>query len=187
MGGQSDATNLFKWNAQKGGYERLAVDYDRMVYEMISNGGLDVFGSWSDWGDIFNIRAAQLQVRSPFDIADFLDDIFCREAHGANDAAGQGHAASAYSVYENVINVEALDQHVMGGAARPEQAQAFLMGVKAHGVESTTYPGLWRIKERFEQKPWYGRSSCVDPNGMQWNSGTARTFVLLLTAGTRWT
>ena len=113
-----------------------------MTHVAKSNGGPEMFGSWGDYGDIFNIRAAQLPIRSPFDAPDALDDICRADAHRNNDAAGEGNAATSQSCYENMINLEALRRREKGGAARPEQALAFLAGIATRGEESRTYPGL---------------------------------------------
>ena len=140
-------------------FQKLLIDWNRLVQAMTSNGGEASFGTWTDWGCAFDF----LETQTKWDGSAYIQQ---GNLHRASAAADVGPM-----VYPNVcslhetVNIEALLKY---SAHRTDRRQAVLDAyVLRHCEQGVREGALSTICVNYYKKPHYGRLMAKGPAGQK--------------------
>jgi hypothetical protein len=144
-------------------WQRLNVDYAKLVEVMNSLGGVATFGGPAQWGDVFAHRDEQLTYTDKPPIVEWTELVEQLKRGEFDPSVAFGAVQCECLEYVNVTNLAL--HHASGTDRRPAQLQAYLSRVNADGIPDG--PSHRVLNMSYSTKPGYGRKMARGASGQK--------------------
>lgn len=149
---------LFLWDEAAHEYKRMLLDYDKFATAYNRHGGAQVFGAWSDWGDVLTLRAKQTENRAKarVDSLDrFFEDLWKTPANAKKNEA---HIFKEDCMLSALVHGARMVRHAETAADEDGSLGKLIQKVQAALDEQPDQEGFAMLRERYVKKAVYGRS-----------------------------